>query len=65
MIGLKITLRNADSSSVVLNVQHEDIANAAVIVYEGKYYVYGGMSGRVFQDIHFNEVNEPVKIEKQ
>lgn len=45
-----------------LKVDPDRIAEAACIVYKGRYFIYNGMEGRFFGTVKFGEVKPPVDI---
>ena len=62
---ITIALLNKEGKEVEsIEVDQSWIAEAAMIVYDNKHYVYSGMDGRFFSNIKFREVNPPVYINK-
>lgn len=45
-----------------VEVEAEQIAEASMIVYKGKHYLYSGSEGRFFTQAVFMEANPPVVV---
>jgi hypothetical protein len=65
MIMIKVTLQDKEGKEVTqLSVESDEIVEAACIVYDGKYYLYAGQTGRFFSGIIFKEINPPIHLQK-
>ena len=61
---VKVTLQRNDGSMQTVEVEQDEIAQKAIVVYDNVFYTYGGMGGRFFSEIRFNEVEEPLYLNK-
>lgn len=60
---IEITLLGFDNAEVVtMKVEPAYIAEAACVVFDGRYFIYGGMEGRFFSKVKFTEVKPPVVL---
>lgn len=62
MNKIKVSLEQAPGHSIVVEVDPELIKNAAILVYRGGYYVFGGAGGHAFNGVKFVRVAPPVGI---
>lgn len=63
---MKITIALLDKENVKvkdLTADTDLIANATMIIHEGKHYAFSNTSGRFFTDVKFVECNPPVVID--
>ena len=63
MNTVKITLQYRSGAVLTMEVSQELIAEASILEYQQSYFTYGGMGGRFFSEVRFNEVNPPVLLE--
>lgn len=63
---MKITLKNEQGMQLAeLDVDPEKIARAAILIWEGRHFVYAGFDNRrarYFTNVIFTEVQPPVTI---
>ncbi len=61
----KVLLKGEAGDDAVLEIDHEVLRNAAILVYNGQHYVFSGMQGQCFTAARFVAVNPPVEIALQ
>lgn len=62
MSKIKITLVEKDKSEVVIEVNQETVAEASVLCWQGKFFMYSGMQAELAYRPKFLQVNAPVYL---